>query len=235
MGSFHTTILVAALAMLASATHASADGPRADRATTAVGASIAVGVYPALTRGRVVLINAQRLVITEEPPPVATLSEPPPEPLVADDAANRPTAPSPSAIWVAGHWAYGAAGFQWVAGRYVAARTGHAFVPPRWAVFQEQHLFFRGFFVPHGIFVRSHFNRFFFSGTPTGTVNRNGTAQRVDRGPYWPVGAPTRSSRASTSARARDPYWPVGAPTRANSPFNRIRTPSQFRPVGLSR
>ena len=228
MGAIHTRVLAAVLAVSVIATHAPAD---ADRPEPAPGSS-AVPAYPALTRGQVVLVNAQRLVVTQEPPPAAAIAEPPPEPLVVDDEATRPLAPSATAIWVAGHWAHGAGGFQWVAGRYIAARAGHAFVPPRWALFQEQYLFFHGFFVPRGVFVRSHFNRYFYSGSPTTDAR---TAQRVDRGPYWPVGAPTRSGAAVTSASARDPYWPVGAPTRANSPFNRVRAQTQFRPVGLSR
>ena len=159
--------------------------------------------YPALTRGQVVLVNAQRLVVTQEPPPVATVSEAPPEARVVEAEENRPTAPTASAIWVAGHWGYGATGFVWISGRYVAGRAGHVFVPPRWAVFEEQYLYFTGFFVPYGVYVRSHFNRYYYSGTPQ-------TSSRTTRGPYWPVGAPTRANSALTSAGARDPYWPIG-------------------------
>ena len=93
------------------------------------------------------------------------------------------------------------------------------------------YLYFTGFYVPYGVYVRSHFNRYYYSGMPAKTQ----TVQRVDRGPYWPVGAPSRGNGSLTSARARDPYWPVGAPTRSNSPFNRVRAQSQFRPVGLPR
>jgi hypothetical protein len=160
--------------------------------------------YPALTRGQVVVVNAQRFVVTQEPPPVAAVSEAPPEPKVVEVEENRPPAPSASAVWVAGHWVYGAAGFSWVAGRYVAARAGHVFVPPRWAVFQEQYLFFSGFYVPRGVYVRSHFNRYYYSGAPK-------SGSRAAHGPYWPVGAPSRANSASTSAGAHDPYWPIGA------------------------
>lgn len=211
----------------AGATPALAESPVDDGAVVKVDSLGTIPDYPVLRRGQVVIVNAQRLVVTQEPPPVAQVPEAPPEPLT--QAVEGPSAPSPDAIWVEGHWSHGASGFSWVAGRFVAARPGHVFVPPRWAVFEGQFLHFTGFFVPFGVFVRSHFNRFFFSGTPART------AQRVDRGPYWPVGAPTRGGSALTSARARDPYWPVGAPTRANSPFNRVTAPSAFRPVGLRR
>ena len=160
--------------------------------------------YPVLTRGQVVLVNAQRLVVTQEPPPAATVADAPPEPQVVEVEANRPSPPSAGAIWVGGHWVHGASGFTWVAGRYVAARPGHVFVPPRWAVHEQQHLFFSGFFVPRGVYVRSHFNRYFYSGARY-------TGSHTTRGPYWPVGAPTRGNRPLTSASARDPYWPVGA------------------------
>lgn len=209
------------------ATPAHAESPVDEGAVVTVNTVGSRSDFPVLTRGQVVLVNAQRLVVTQEPPPVAQVTEAPPEPL--SQSADRPTPPSPGAIWVEGHWTHGASGFSWVAGRFVAARPGHVFVPPRWAVLEGQFLYFTGFFVPLGVFVRSHFNRFFYSGTPTRTV------QRVDRGPYWPVGAPTRGNSALTSARARDPYWPVGAPTRANSPFNRVNASSSFRPVGLRR
>lgn len=212
---------------LVDATAAFAESPVDEGATVTINTVGTTPDFPVLTRGQVVIVNAQRLVVTQEPPPVAQVAEAPPEPLT--QSADRATPPSPGAIWVEGHWTHGASGFSWVAGRFVAPRPGHVFVPPRWAVFEGQFLHFTGFFVPFGVFVRSHFNRFFFSGTPTRT------AQRVDRGPYWPIGAPTRGGSALTSARARDPYWPVGAPTRANSPFNRTNAPSAFRPVGLRR
>jgi hypothetical protein len=171
--------------------------------------ALAEGEYPVLTRGQVVLANAQRLVVTQEPPPMATVAEAPPEPLAA--TAERPDPPSADAIWVAGHWIYGIAGFAWVAGRYVAPKAGHVFVPPRWASLGEQYLFFTGFYVPYGVYVRSHFNRYYYSGTPAQSA-------RATSGPYWPIGAPTRTISAPTGARgasmsttARDPYWPIGA------------------------
>lgn len=160
--------------------------------------------YPVLTRGAVVLVNAQRLVVTQEPPPVAEVSEAPPEPLVAESKSDRPEPPSSSAIWVAGHWGYTATGFVWVAGRYVVSRPGHVFVPPRWAEYEEHYLFFTGFYVPYNVYVRSHFNRYYYSGTPD-------TAPSASRGPYWPVGAPSRHNSALSSAGVRDPYWPIGA------------------------
>lgn len=161
------------------------------------------GDYPVLKRGRVVVVNAQRLVVTQEPLPVAESSEAPPGSAAVE--SKRPAPPSPGAIWVAGHWGYGATGFVWIAGRYVASRPGHVFVPPRWAELDEQYLYFTGFYVPYGVYVRSHFNRYYYSGTPK-------TGFRSVHGPYWPVGAPTRANRPLTSASARDPYWPIGAP-----------------------
>jgi hypothetical protein len=164
----------------------------------------AKAAYPVLTRGQVVFVNAQRLVVTQEPQPLGTVTEAPPAPKVLEDEAERPSAPGSTAIWVAGHWAYGASGLTWIAGRYVASRPGHAFVPPRWAELDGEYLYFTGFYVPYGIYVRSHFNRYYYSGRPTGSVGS-------PHGPYWPIGAPTASNRPRTTANARDPYWPIGA------------------------
>jgi len=159
--------------------------------------------YPVLTRGQVVLINAQRFVVTQEPPPAARVAEAPPAQLTSEGV--RPTAPQADAIWVDPHWEYGSTGFSWVAGRYVAPRAGHVFVPPRWATLDGEYLFFSGFYVPRGVYVRSHFNRYYYSGAPTGLTRSNS-------GPYWPVGAPASSSGRLTRANAHDPYWPIGAP-----------------------
>jgi hypothetical protein len=164
---------------------------------------VATPEYPALTRGQIVVVNAQRFVVTREPLPLATLEEEPPAPLGA--ATARPPLPYDGAIWVDGHWAYGATGFSWVAGRYIAARGGHVFVPPRWAFLDGRYFYFDGFYVPYGVYVRSHFNRYYFSGMPPGSVT-------TAHGPYWPVGAPGPAPAASTTVRARDPYWPIGAP-----------------------
>ena len=213
------------LLVLSTAAPAAANTPLERGAVATVSGIGANGAFPVLTRGQVVFVNAQRLVVTQEPPPVAQSSEAPPAPQ-SQSAGDRGTAPSTNAIWVDGHWMPGESGFTWVSGRFINRRPGLVFVPPRWAVLDDQFLFFNGFFVPYGVFVRSHFNKFFFSGT------RPGGSQRVDRGPYWPVGVPSRG-RPLTSANARDPYWPVGAPTPANSPFRRAPTSSPYRPVGL--
>jgi len=53
------------------------------------------------------------------------------------------------------------------------------------------------------VYVRSFFNRYYYSGTPA-------NQSRASHGPYWPIGAPTRANSALTSANARDPYWPIG-------------------------
>lgn len=197
--------LVAAVALLLAlgATHALADSPLAEGAAVSVNTRGIASEYPVLNRGRVLLINAQRFVVTQEPHPSARVSEPPPEPLTVDEP--RPTPPSATATWVPGHWIYGPTGFSWVDGRYVAQRAGHVFVPPRWASLEDEYLFFTGFYVPHGVYVRSHFNRYYFSGMP----NRS---SRSGSGPYWPIGAAIRSNRPLTSANVRDPYWPIGAP-----------------------
>jgi len=63
---------------------------------------------------------------------------------------------------------------------------------------------FTGFYVPYNVYVRSYFNRYYYSGVPTPGATST-------RSPYWPVGAPSPGSRALTSAGARDPYWPIGA------------------------
>lgn len=204
MRSLYHTVAIGALALFIGATSAAADVPLADGVTVTVNTLQGAADYPVLTRGQVVVVNAQRFVVTREPLPVAKLGEAPPEPQVAEVEANRPSKPSAGAIWVGGHWTHGSTGFSWVAGRYVASRPGHVFVPPRWAELEEQYFYFTGFYVPLGVYVRSHFNRYYFSGTPK-------TGSQTTHGPYWPVGAPTRANSALTSASARDPYWPIGA------------------------
>jgi hypothetical protein len=202
-GSF-SWIAAAALAIAWSAPPASADNTASAGVTVSINTLGSVADYPVLTRGQVVIVNAQRLVVTREPNPVATLAEAPPEPKFLDREVDRPAAPSKSAIWVPGHWAYAATGWSWVTGRYVPARTGHVFVPPRWAEHEEQYFYFTGFYVPYNVYVQSHFNRYYYSGTPK-------TGSRSPHGPYWPVGAPTGGGRPLTSAKANDPYWPIGA------------------------
>ena len=204
--ALHLALCLAGLAVLLGAGSASADVPSGDGITVSINTLGHVAEYPALTRGQVVVMNAQRLVVTQEPKPLATLAEAPPEPQTIEVEADRALAPTKSAIWVAGHWIYGPTGFSWVAGRYIPARAGHVFVPPRWAVHDGQHLFFNGFFVPRNVYVRSHFNRYYYTGAPK-------RGSQSPYGPYWPVGAPmgNGASGALTSAGARDPYWPIGA------------------------
>jgi len=194
-------VTAAALVLFIGTGPASAEAPIDDGAVVTVNKLGATTDYPVLTRGQVLLVNAQRFVVTQEPSPTAKAAEPPPEPRVAE--ANRPVAPYAGAIWVAAHWIYGPTGFSWVAGRYVAPRAGHVFVPPRWASLDGQHFYFSGFYVPRGVYVRSFFNRYYYSGTPA-------NQSRPSHGPYWPIGAPTRANSALTSASARDPYWPIG-------------------------
>jgi hypothetical protein len=195
---------LAVLALVAGVPYAKADLPAADGLAVSIDALGSAVEYPVLTRGQVVVVNAQRFVVTREPRPLASLAEAPPEPQTIEVEGSRPEAPSKSAIWVAGHWIYGPTGFIWVTGRYIASRPGHVFVPPRWAVYEEQCLYFTGFFVPYNVYVRSHFNRYYYSGAPN-------HGSRASNGPYWPVGAPTGANSALTSANAHDPYWPIGA------------------------
>jgi hypothetical protein len=192
------------LAVLLGAAPASADAPGGDGVTVSINTIGSITDYPVLTRGRVVVVNAQRFVVTQEPRPLASVAEPPPEPQAIEVESDRPPAPSKSAIWVDGHWIYGSTGYSWVAGRYVASRPGHVFVPPRWAVLDEQYLYFSGFYVPYDVYVRSYFNRYYYTGAP-----KHGS--QTTHGPYWPVGAPTPTSGASRRASAHDPYWPIGA------------------------
>lgn len=194
-------VTAAALVLCTGSTRALAETPIDDGAVVTVRALGTTPAYPVLTRGQVVFINAQRFVVTREPLPRAQVAEAPPEPPATAD--DRPAAAQAGAVWVAAHWVFGPTGFSWVAGRYVAPRAGHVFVPPRWAALDGQYFFFTGFFVPRGVYVRSHFNRYYFSGTPK-------QQSRTTHGPYWPVGAPTRANSALTSASARDPYWPIG-------------------------
>ena len=178
-----------------------AEAPIEDGAVVTVNTLGTAPAYPVLTRGQVVIVNAQRLVVTREPLPAAKVAEPPPAPEASE--VDRPAAPQAGWIWVEAHWLYGPTGFSWVAGRYVAPRAGHVFVPPRWASLDGQYFFFTGFYVPYGVYVRSHFNRYYYSGMPNNQSRRT-------QGPYWPIGAPTRANSALTSAHARDPYWPIG-------------------------
>ena len=203
MPNFRAIAIVTGLALSASASPAGAEAPAAEGVSVSINTLGAVADYPILTRGSVVLINAQRLVVTSEPLPLARASEAPPEPKAAELEAERPRPPSKGAIWVPGHWTYAATGYSWVAGRYVPARPGHAFVPPRWAVYEEQYLYFTGFYVPRGVYVRSHFNKYYYTGVP-----KHGS--QTPNGAYWPVGAPTRTNSALSSAKAHDPYWPLG-------------------------
>ncbi len=192
----------ATVVMLAiGAATAFAETPSKDGAVATVNTLGTTPEYPVLTRGKVVFVNAQRFVVTREPLPAATVAEAPPAPQTT--VGDRPAAPSAGAIWVAAHWIYGPTGFSWVAGRYVAPRTGHVFVPPRWASLEGQYFYFMGFYVPYGVYVRSHFNRYYFSGSP---AKQSGP----HHGPYWPIGTPSRASSTFTSASVRDPYWPIG-------------------------
>jgi len=159
--------------------------------------------FATLTKGRLLTVGGQRVVVTQEPGPAAIVADPPPPP--EGPLTDRPAAPFAAAIWVPGHWTHGVEGFVWVHGRFIAAKPGHAFVPPRWVFVADRHLFFSGFFVPYRVFVRSFFNTFHFSGDPTGRA----TSAARDRGPYWPIGA-SQPIVGTPSNRGRGPYWPIG-------------------------
>ena len=193
------------------------------------GAVAAIGVaaprtqtaYITLSTGRLVLIRGRRLVVTQEPAPAAIVEEPPPP--AQPEVVERAEARAEDAIWVEGHWRPDDEGFFWVEGAYVEPKSAHAFVPPRWVVVEERYLFFRGFYVPYGVFVRSFFNTYHYSGDPK-SPNASSTK---DRGPYWPVGVSGRPVGVSTT-RSRGPYWPLGlGPPKV---FSRPAQP----PVGLS-
>ena len=201
MRTLATAVTTAFLTLVIGGAIAQAEAPIDDGAVATVTAPRTTPEYPILNKGQVVLVNAQRLVVTKEPQPVAKIAEAPPEPEA--EAVEKPAPPYTGAIWVAAHWTYGATGLSWVAGRYIAPRAGHVFVPPRWASLDGQYFYFTGFYVPYGVYVRSYFDRYYYSGTP---ANRAGAG----RGPYWPIGAPTRANSALSRANARDPYWPIG-------------------------
>jgi len=201
MQTLAKAMTAAALALSMVAAPVSAETPIADGTVATVDALGATPQYPTLTRRHVVLVNAQRFVVAQEPLPVAKIAEAPPEP--PTKAVNRPNAPYAGAIWVQPHWIYGPNGFSWVAGRYAAPKAGHVFVPPRWASLEGQYFYFSGFYVPYGVYVRSYFNRYYYSGLPP-------KASRPNHGPYWPIGAPTRANSSLTGASPRDPYWPIG-------------------------
>lgn len=203
MRSFLTSLSAAVVILGAGGSVALADTTTDDEDLGAADGVRATPGYPVLTRGQVMIIHAQRLVVTQEPPPAARVGQAPPEPPRVGNA-ERPAAPRADAIWVDGHWIHGSTGFVWVSGRYVARRAGHVFVPPRWASLDGEYLYFTGFYVPYGVYVRSYFNRYYYSGLPR-------RAAQVTQGPYWPVGAPSRANSALSSARAHDPYWPIGA------------------------
>lgn len=172
-------------------------------AATGIGPVRPPAQYVTLKDRRLMLVSGQRAVVTREPGPVAVIDEEPPAPLFSARDPGEP--PFTGAIWVPGHWTHCADGFVWVDGRHIAPQPGHVFVPPRWVVFRGHHLFFSGFFVPHGVFVLSFFNTFHFSGDP----NHNARTATRDRGPYWPIGASGRIVGVPSS-KGRGPYWPLG-------------------------
>jgi hypothetical protein len=175
-------------------------------AAFSVGPPSADGQEPSfvtLTTGGLLLVNGQRVVVAREPGPTVVIAEAPPAPLVP--LSDLPAPPFAGAIWVRGHWTQGADGFTWVDGSFITPKPGHVFVPPRWTFFGGRHLFFAGFFVPHGVWVRSFFNTFHFSGDPT---QRASLATRV-HGPYWPIGLRGRTV-ATPRGKGRGPYWPLG-------------------------
>ncbi|MEM7137493.1 MAG: hypothetical protein AAF500_12980 [Myxococcota bacterium] len=159
--------------------------------------------FVTLSTGGIVLLRGQRFVVTNEPAPIAAVTEaPPPPPRDATKSAETSIA---DAIWVPGYWRHGTDGFVWVEGCHIAPKQGHVFVPPRWVSINGHFLFFNGFFVPHRVWVRSFFNTYHFSGEP-GSANRSASR---DRGPYWPIGVSGRPV-GRTTTRGRGPYWPVG-------------------------
>ena len=177
--------------------------------------------FAVVNKGEVRLVQGRRMLLVDEPTPVAVLDEAPPAPLTT--RSRQPSQPFTGAIWVPGHWSFDAGEFFWIDGRHIAPVSGHVFVPPRWVFVDQQHLFFTGFFVPFGVIVRNHFDRFFFSGQPTPVRRGPSTAAGRDRGPYWPVGASGSPTTAFRGARGRGPYWPVGLGRPAPRPTPTLR------------
>lgn len=179
--------------------------------TLGAGATVAIVVpsqvdtdstFITLSTGSLVFVRGQRFVVAAEPAPATVLSDPPPPP---GDVAGPTDSPVEGATWVPGYWAPFDEELVWITGCYVDPKPGHAFVPPRWVAVGGRHLFFEGFFVPYGVWVRSFFNTFHFSGDPRARA----TAATRDRGPYWPIGFRGPSVSVST-APGRGPYWPLG-------------------------
>ncbi len=202
MRSLASAVTAAALMFVIGAPTALAETAAKDGAVVAVDARGTNPEYPVLTRGQVVVVNAQRLVVTQEPPPLGKVAEAPPA-APPTTASDRPSPPEVGAIWVDAHWTYGPKGLVWVDGSYVSPKAGHVFVPPRSAAVDGGFIYFTGFYVPQGVYLRSYFNRYYYSGAPTAQSGYN-------PGPYWPIGVSTPANSAQT--RANDPYWPIGAP-----------------------
>ena len=107
MRTLAQALAVAVLASSIGVTPALAETPIDDGALVTVDTLGTTPEYPVLTRGQVVFVNAQRLVVTQEPIPVVKLAEAPPEPQATP--VDRPAAPFDGATWVAAHWIYGPA------------------------------------------------------------------------------------------------------------------------------
>ena len=82
-----------------------------DGAVVTVNTLATTPAYPVLSRGQVVLVNAQRFVVTREPRPAAKVAEAPPGPQPSE--VDRPTAPQAGAVWVEARWTYGPPGAPW--------------------------------------------------------------------------------------------------------------------------
>ncbi|MGB5696485.1 MAG: hypothetical protein WBM46_12585, partial [Polyangiales bacterium] len=74
--SVHSMSAAVALMLCTGSAPALADTPTDDE--TAMTATVTSPGYPVLTRGQVVVVHAQRLVLTQEPPPAARVGEAPP-------------------------------------------------------------------------------------------------------------------------------------------------------------
>ena len=85
---------------------------------------------PAPAPTTVTVVPAQP--VAQQPVIVATVAPPAPRTEV------QPAAPSPTHVWVAGHWSYVNGQYDWVPGHWEAARAGYAWVPYRWEMVNGQ-------------------------------------------------------------------------------------------------
>lgn len=86
------------------------------------------------------LASAQGLVHTYSPPVKVKVAPP------AVKVERPPIAPSPSHVWLAGHWAWRDHRHLWVPGQWaVAPAPGYTWVAPRWVPESGQWVYYEGY------------------------------------------------------------------------------------------